>query len=124
MQSTTADEVSDALIAMMRRHRDKVLTMTADNGKEFTRHEEFGRILGADVSFAHPNCSWERGTNENTNGLVRQYFPKGTTLLDVGDQAVHEASDKLNNRPWKVLGWKSPREAFFGLCLTIFPKPT
>lgn len=124
VRSTTAEEVSDALVAMMRRHRDKVLTMTADNGREFTRHAEFGRALGADVYFAHPYCSWERGTNENTNGLVRQYFSKRTTLLDVDDQAAYEVSEKLNNRPRKVLGWKSPREAFFGLSVSYFPKPT
>lgn len=120
VRSTTAPEVTGALTAMMHRHRDDVLTITADNGREFTDHAQIGRKLGADVYFAHPYHSWERGTNENTNGLIRQYFPKGTSLLDLDPRLIKQAEDTINHRPRKVLGWKSAHEAFFDLSLSYF----
>ena len=120
--STKAPEVTEALIRMMKPHRAKVRTFTSDNGREFTEHQKIARALGADVYFAHPYHSWERGTNEITNGLVRQYFPKGTSLLDVDPQKVQEAETKINNRPRKVLGWKSACEVFFGSSLSYFQK--
>ena len=70
--------VTDATIALLRPFKDLVHTITADNGKEFSYHEEISEKLAADVYFAHPYSSWERGLNENTNGLLRQYFPKST----------------------------------------------
>lgn len=124
VSSTKAQEVGDALVAIMRPHRARVETITADNGREFAQHEAIARRLAASVYFAHPYHSWERGTNENTNGLVRQYFPKNTNLLSVDAESVREVAAKLNNRPRKVLGWKSPREVFLGLSLFYFPKPT
>lgn len=124
VSSTKADAVTAALTAMMRPHRAKIKTITADNGREFAHHKQFARTLGADVYFAHPYHSWERGTNENTNGLVRQYFPKKMNLLHVDDWQVQEAETKLNNRPRKKLGWKSPREVLEGVSLCYFPKPT
>lgn len=122
--STKADEVTSALTAMMRPHRANVKTITADNGREFAQHKKFGRALGADVYFAHPYHSWERGTNENTNGLVRQYFPKKMSLLHVDDRQVQETEAKLNNRPRKKLGWKTPREVLDDVSLYYFPSPT
>lgn len=120
--STKAPEVTSALSDMMKPHQKKVLTITSDNGREFAQHETIARTLGADVYFAHPYHSWERGTNENTNGLVRQYFPKGTNLLKIDEEQVESAAEKINNRPRKVLGWKSAREIFFGLSLSYFSK--
>ncbi len=120
--STKAPEVTAALTRMMMPHRVKVLTITSDNGREFTEHERIARMLGADMYFAHPYHSWERGTNENTNGLVRKYFPKGTNLLDDEPEKVKEAETKINNRPRKVLGWKSACEVFFGSSLSYFKK--
>lgn len=122
--STKAQDVGDVLVAMMRPHRALVETITADNGREFAQHEEIARKLSAWVYFARPYHSWERGTNENTNGLVRQYFPKSTNLLSVDADQVREVAAKLNNRPRKVLDWKSPREVFLDLTLSYFPKPT
>lgn len=122
VRSTTSVEVTAALTAIMQPHQEHVLTITADNGREFTDHPEIARKLGASVYFAHPYHSWERGTNENTNGLVRQYFPKGTSLLGIDDRAVRQAQEKINNRPRKTLGWKSAREALFDLSLSYFPK--
>ena len=89
----------------------KVLqTITADNGKEFAWHEHFTNALGVEFFFARPYHSWERGTNENTNGLVRQYLPKKTDFTQVSDCQVKAIEDKLNNRPRKCLGYKTPNQ--------------
>jgi len=85
-------------------------TMTFDNGKEFSDHERLARRTGLDIYFAHPYASWERGTNENTNGLLRQFFPKGTDFRRVSWQSLDEAEHLLNDRPRKRLGYRTPRE--------------
>jgi IS30 family transposase len=85
-----------------------VLSITADNGKEFAYHERIAKNLACDVYFAHPYSSWERGLNENTNGLLRQYFPKNTNFNEVTDGAVAKAIKMLNDRPRKLLGFKTP----------------
>jgi IS30 family transposase len=87
-------------------------TITFDNGKEFARHQEMADALGTNVYFAHPHSPWERGTNENTNGLLRQFFPKGKSMAHVSQEDVDAAVHLLNNRPRKCLGWKTPLEAF------------
>lgn len=74
-----------------------------------------GKALEADIYFAHPYASWERGINENTNGLIRQYFPKGTDLRDVTIEQAQKVMDRLNNRPRKTRGGKIPNELFMGL---------
>jgi IS30 family transposase len=86
------------------------LTMTTDNGKEFAHFKDLEKSLGLSVYFAHPYTSWERGLNENTNGLIRQYFPKGTDFSKVSHRAVAEVERKLNNRPRKCLGYRTPEE--------------
>lgn len=86
------------------------LTMTVDNGKEFAAHETLARHLGLAVYFAHPYSSWERGTNENTNGLLRQYFPKRTPFLDVSHRELAYVTAQLNNRPRKRLDYQTPAE--------------
>ena len=88
------------------------LTMTTDNGKEFSRFKELEKSLGLTVYFAHPYTSWERGLNENTNGLIRQYFPKGTDFSSLTHQAVAKVERSLNNRPRKCLGYRTPAEVF------------
>ena len=75
VERKTAQAVSDAMIKLLKPYRDKVHTITSDNGREFAKHENIAKALSADFYFAHPYASWERGTNENTNGLMRQYFP-------------------------------------------------
>jgi len=89
-----------------------VLTLTADNGKEFASHEELARLLEADFFFAKPYHSWERGLNEHTNGLVRQYFPKGTRFSEVSQEQLDKVEQLLNQRPRKVLGFRTPLEVF------------
>lgn len=111
--SKSADTVAKAVCAKLLPHKDKVLTITSDNGIEFTRHQRIALSLGADFFFADPYASWQRGTVENTNGLVRQYFPKKTALAAFADSDVQLVNDRLNNRPRKSLGFRTPNEVFY-----------
>jgi len=88
------------------------LSMTYDNGKEMTQHKLFTKNTKIKVYFAHPYSPWERGTNENTNGLIRQYFPKGTDFNTITKKQIKLAQNQLNARPRKTLNWKTPREVF------------
>lgn len=90
-----------------------VHTITSDNGREFARHQCIAQQLQADFYFAHPYASWERGLNENTNGLVRQYFSKKSDFSKITDRQIKKAVERLNNRPRKTLGYKTPHEVFF-----------
>ena len=110
-----AAPVSAAIIEMLRPHMKQCHTITFDNGKEFADHVFFGGCLGADIYFAHPYHSWERGTNENTNGLLRQYFPKKMSFLNLSGIDVDDAVYRLNHRPRKCLGYRTPHEVFYGL---------
>jgi IS30 family transposase len=93
-----------------------VLTMTLDNGKEFSQHDKLSNILNADIFFAKPYHSWERGLNENTNGLVRQYFPKRIPFDKISEHELQSVARKINNRPRKCLGYKTPFEVFSRSC--------
>jgi IS30 family transposase len=95
-----------------RQARDIVLTLPYDNGREFADQEEIARELTAEGFFAHPYHSWERGLNENTNGLIRQYVPKGKHIDDLSDEDVAEIIEKINMRPRKCLGFKTPNQLF------------
>jgi IS30 family transposase len=94
---------------------EKLKTLTCDNGKEFSYHQELSQILSADIYFANPYHSWERGLNEHTNGLLRQFFPKGTNFKIVKPEEVKMAVDLINNRPRKSLDYRTPFEVFYGL---------
>lgn len=109
-----ADILADVAVESMAQYRSKVKTITLDNGLEFAAHEVMAAGLKADIYFAHPYASWERGINENTNGLIRQYFPKGTDFTDITDKEVQSVMDKLNSRPRVTRGGKSPNELFLG----------
>lgn len=110
--SKHADVVTDATILLLQPYLNKTLTITADNGKEFAGHEKIKEQLKADVYFAHPYSSWERGLNENTNGLIRQYFTKGSSFENITDDEVEAVMHKLNHRPRKTLNFKTPHELF------------
>ena len=88
-------------------------SITADNGKEFAAHQHISQTLSVDFYFAHPYSSWERGTNENTNGLIRQYVPKNHSLKNLSFQEEIMIMDRLNLRPRKCLAFKTPFEVFF-----------
>lgn len=90
-----------------------VHTLTADNGREFSEHELIANSLGADFYFCHPYSSWERGLNENTNGLIRQFFPKHMKFDTITDERIKQVEDILNNRPRKSLGYQTPYEVYF-----------
>ena len=87
-------------------------TMTYDQGKEMSQHEQFTIDTGIQVYFAHPGSPWERGTNENTNGLIRQYFPKGTDFTQVSEEEIKKVQRKLNDRPRRALNYYKPDEVF------------
>lgn len=114
LQRRTASAFREATVRLLRPHRARVHTLTLDNGKEGAQHEKIATSLAARVYFAHPYCSWERGTNENTNGLIRQYFPKRRNLTTVTQKELDHAMHRLNHRPRKRLGFKTPYEVFFG----------
>lgn len=101
-------DVSDACINKLK--NEVVHTLTLDNGLEFAKHEDITQATGIQVYFAKPYCSWERGTNENTNGLIRQFFPKSMRLDQLTDNEVQVVEDNLNNRPRKKLGYLTPLE--------------
>ena len=110
--SRSAKVVSQAIIRLLKRHKDKVKTLTFDNGSEFVLHEKVARALDAETYFAHPYSSWERGINENTNGLLRQFFPKKTDFSKVSWKEIKDAVDNLNNRPRKTRGYLTPNQIF------------
>jgi len=108
-----AAEMKDNTIALLAPLAARVHTITVDNGKEFCEHELIASGLQARIYFAHPYASWERGLNENTNGLIRQYFPKKYEFSKISDQDLQQVEDRLNNRPRKTLGYRTPNEVFF-----------
>jgi IS30 family transposase len=113
VERKTEGLVKSAIIKVLKPIQDQVHTITSDNGKEFACHEAIADALSAEFYFAHPYHSWERGLNENTNGLVRQYFPKGTDFRLVTNHQVKSVSEKLNTRPRKTLGFQTPNQVFF-----------
>ena len=113
IEDKTATTVQAALIRLLKGVECR--SLTTDNGKEFARHKEVSAALGVPVYFAHPHSPWERGTNENTNGLIREYLPKGIDFREVRNDDVLRIVERLNNRPRKCLGFRTPNEAFFNL---------
>lgn len=107
-----SSEVRDAIIEMLKPYAEHVHTITADNGSEFVEHKAIAQALDADIYFAHPYSSWERGLNENFNGLLRQYIPKGTDLRTVTEKALRLIEQRLNKRPRKCLGFRQPEVVF------------
>jgi IS30 family transposase len=113
VERNTAVAVGQALTQQLRPHVEKVKTLTADNGREFAQHQEIARQLDAAFYFAHPYHSWERGLNENTNGLVRQYFPKQSDFSKIRDIELRRVQERLNHRPRKTLNFRTPHQVFF-----------
>ena len=113
LATKAAAEMKDTSIELLAPLLARVHTITVDHGKEFCEHELIAAGLQARVYFAHPYASCERGLNENTNGLVRQYFPKKYEFARISDQDLQQVEDLLNNRPRKTLGYRTPNEVFF-----------
>lgn len=110
-----AIDIEKETIRILTPLKDKVYTITSDNGLEFANHKNISEALAYEHYFCHPYSSWERGLNEYTNGLIRQYIPKGTSFENITLEYIKMIEDKLNNRPRKALNWKTPNEVFYGL---------
>lgn len=109
----TAGMVEQAIIELLAAFSGKVHTLTSDNGREFANHQQIAAHLKARFYFAHPFAAWERGTNENANGLVRQYFSKNCDFTTITDAEVEQVMQRLNTRPRKTLGFRTPQQVFF-----------
>ena len=112
LERHNAAHCSARVIELLARHEGRVATITADNGTEFHSYAEIEAATGVLFYFATPHHSWERGTNENTNGLIRQYLSKRTSLAHVTQEECDEIASKLNARPRKRLGYKTPEECY------------
>jgi IS30 family transposase len=110
LNGKNADELAQKTIEVLNPFKDIVNTITADNGKEFAEHKTVSKELDVDFYFAKPYHSWERGANENMNGLIRQYFPKGSSFENISIEDVQRVQDILNNRPRKKLNFLTPNE--------------
>ena len=119
IKNTTAQETTHAITERLAAVPESMRrTITVDNGHENAGHQEITRETGIQIYFAHPYHSWERGTNENTNGLIRWYVPKGTDFATVSEERIAEIEHKLNTRPRKRLGWRTPLE-IFNACVAL-----
>lgn len=116
--SKKAMDIENETIRIMSPLKDKIYTITSDNGLEFSNHKNISKALNYNHYFCHPYSSWERGLNEYTNGLIRQYIPKGSSFENITPKYIKMIEDKLNNRPRKALAWKTPNEAFYALKMT------
>lgn len=112
LEARTQAQLNHHTIRLVRPHAARSFTVTADNGTEFHDYESIERALGVRFYFATPHHAWERGTSENTNGLVRQYVPKGTSMADLTQCDCAAIAAALNTRPRKRLGYKTPQECF------------
>lgn len=112
VENKTADLVSAAIVNRLKPFGKKVKTLTFDNGKEFCGHGKIDEALGSTSYFARPFASWERGSNENFNGLLRQYVPKKRSMESITDEEIRMIENRLNNRPRKRLGFRTPSEVF------------
>jgi IS30 family transposase len=112
VKQKTADEVTTEIVRLLAPSKEHVQTITFDNGREFSEHELINESLDCQSYFAKPYHSWERGLNENTNGLIRQYFPKKTDLREVTREEISFVMDRLNHRPRKTLAFMTPHDIF------------
>lgn len=112
LKARTTQETTMRTVGLVRRHRDRVETITADNGTEFHDYAAIECATGTTFYFATPHHSWERGTNENTNGLIRQYLPKGTSMTRLTQPHCNAIAKQLNTRPRKRLDYRTPEECF------------
>jgi IS30 family transposase len=112
VSNKTADLVGAAIIKALKPYQARVKTLTYDNGKEFCGHAKIDQALGSTGYFARPFASWERGSNENFNGLLRQYVPKKRQMASITDEEIKMIENRLNNRPRKRLGFRTPAEVF------------
>ena len=104
--------VAHEIKRLLHPYKKKVHTITTDNGLEFAQHKKVSKSLNCDYYFCDPYSSWQRGLNENINGLIRQYIPKGSSFENISKKQIRHIEERLNHRPRKSLGWKTPYEVF------------
>lgn len=112
-----SDHVNEVMISLLK--DEPCYTITPDRGVEFKRHEKVAKELKVEFYFPEPHQPWQRGTNENTNGLLREYFPKKYDVTDLTDEEIQSKVDKLNKRPRKVLGYRTPYEIYYSVVLHL-----
>jgi IS30 family transposase len=112
IEARTVEATNRAAIELINSAARRIRSVTVDNGTEFHGYKAIEAATGADFYFATPHHSWERGTNENTNGLIRQYAPKRTSLAHLTQADCDSIAEKLNNRPRKRLGYRTPKECY------------
>jgi IS30 family transposase len=115
LAARTTEEATRRTVQLIKQHIDRFATITADNGTEFHDYETIERRTGVTFYFAQPYHSWERGSNENTNGLIRQYLPKGTSMEDLTQHQCNAIADRLNPRPRKRHDYRTPAQVFDSL---------
>ncbi len=113
LKGKNAKELAQSMINIMLPYKNSIKTITSDNGTEFAQHQEIAQKLNCNFYFAHPYSSWERGLNENTNGLIRQYIPKKTCFETVSKENIKEYQHKINRRPRLTLDFEEPKNLFF-----------
>ena len=124
LKNLKAEDTARAAIRVLKAYKARVHTITMDNGKEFYQHTKIAKALKAKTYFCRPYHSWEKGLNENTNGLIRQYFPKQTDFRNISDREIRRVQDELNHRPRKTLGYETPSVLFLERvhCLSLYCK--
>ncbi|OSI11343.1 IS30 family transposase [Neisseria canis] len=122
LKNFKAKDTARAVIRVLKAHKNRVHTITMDNGKEFYRHIRIAQALEAETYFCRPYRSWEKGLNENTNGLIRQYFPKQTDFRNISHREIRRVQDELNHRPRKTLGYETPSVLFLNLFQPLLPE--
>ena len=122
VSNKTTDLVRRAIEIKLKPLCSRVKTLTVDNGKEFADHQAVDQALGIQTFFADPYCSWQRGSNENFNGLLRQYIPKKRRMETVSEEELTMIENRLNHRPRKRLGFKTPHEVFYASLNPVAPR--
>jgi transposase, IS30 family len=112
IKGKNAKQIACQIVDALKKEKGRIYTITSDNGKEFSEHEYISKKLGIEFYFADPYSSWQRGSNENLNGLIRQYFPKKCNFDDVTVYDVRKVENQLNNRPRKRYGYRTPKEEY------------
>ena len=121
LDNLKAEDTARAALRVLKANKARVHTITMDNGKEFYQHTKIAKALKAETYFCRPYHSWEKGLNENTNGLIRQYFPKQTDFRNISDREIRRVQDELNHRPRKTLGYETPSVLFLNLFQPLVP---
>jgi IS30 family transposase len=120
IEGKNSKHIGKLIVAALRREKGRIYTITSDNGREFADHEYVSKKLGITFYFADPYSSWQRGSNENLNGLIRQYFPKKTNFDTVSKEEIKKVEKELNNRPRKRFGFKTPLQEYNSLTKVAF----